>query len=993
MSGWQEIFEKLDNYRFKIPRTFKPGMLTDGLIYADEAMIDHIYRENAHVQVANVACLPGIVGNSLAMPDIHFGYGFPIGGVAAFDPENEGIISPGGVGYDINCLSADSKVLHEFGYSMPIKDFETKWQQEKIKCIKLNPGEPVDTEIVRFIKFTPKKKVFRVTTATGRTIVATEDHPFYTANGMRPLNEVEDKIALYPFEGVAYEEPSNRVLLDKNDVEQFLTKRLNKTKKGNALNQILKKLMDDNLFPLRENSFVLPYLIKIIGFVFGDGSLVFLKGSNKATVWFYGLKEDLEKIRQDIKFIGFTPSKVYSRKRNCQIKSKYGTNNFVHVEYSFKVTSIAFAALLHLLGVPAGNKASQSYTVPRWLFKAPLWQKRLFLAALFGAELSSPSTVTSHDYNFYAPVLSLNKKQAFIRNGKIFLQEIKRLLQEFGVKTQKIVYDKHQGHRWRLIISSVPQNLINLWTKVGFEYHREKMFLGCVAAHYLLLKELKLKSRDLISKSISCLKNEGFGKNRIFKVFNNHINERFIERSMYEGRKTKPRIGHDFVLFSRYLNEIIASLGKSGMVWDEIICRDECSEDYVYDFTVSNDYHNFVADNFVVSNCGVRVLRTDLEKKDIEPKIKDIVAALATNVPSGVGSESDLSLSKKDLDKLLVEGSAWAVKHGYGTGDDIEHTESRGAMPGADPSLVSSRAKERGTSQQGTLGSGNHFVEVQYIEEIYDEKIAAAWGLFVGQVTIMVHSGSRGFGHQVCTDYIQVMQKATQKYGIKLPDRQLCCAPVSSPEGKDYFGAMAAAANYAWCNRQMLMHSTCETFAQVIGGSRAKLGISLIYDVAHNIAKMERHKIEGWGDGEMESKEKVLCVHRKGATRAFPAGHPELSADYKETGQPVLIPGDMGRYSYLLVGTDLAMKETWGSICHGAGRLMSRSEASRRFTAGQLISDLESKGIYVRSASKKGLVEEAPGAYKDVREVVDVVHNSGLARKVARMKPMGVVKG
>lgn len=371
-------------------------------------------------------------------------------------------------------------------------------------------------------------------------------------------------------------------------------------------------------------------------------------------------------------------------------------------------------------------------------------------------------------------------------------------------------------------------------------------------------------------------------------------------------------------------------------------------------------------------NCGVRVLRTELEKKDVEPKIKEMVNALARNVPSGVGSQSELSLSKKDLEKVLTEGSGWAVKNGYGTGDDLEHTESRGALEGADPSLVSSHAKERGTPQQGTLGSGNHFVEVQYIEEIYEEKIASDWGLFPGQVTIMVHSGSRGLGHQVCTDYIQVMQRAAQKYGISLPDRQLCCAPVSSPEGRDYFAAMAAAANYAWCNRQMLMHRTRETFAQVMGSSPAKLGIELIYDVAHNIAKMEKHKVNG--------KEKILCVHRKGATRAFP-------------GQPVLIPGDMGRYSYILVGTERAMQETWGSVCHGAGRRMSRSAALKKFNVAQLISELEAKGIYVRSASRKGLVEEAPLAYKDVREVVGVVHNSGLARKVARMKPMCVVKG
>ncbi|MFA4966639.1 MAG: RtcB family protein [Candidatus Margulisiibacteriota bacterium] len=371
-------------------------------------------------------------------------------------------------------------------------------------------------------------------------------------------------------------------------------------------------------------------------------------------------------------------------------------------------------------------------------------------------------------------------------------------------------------------------------------------------------------------------------------------------------------------------------------------------------------------------NCGVRVLRTDLTVKEVQPKIKEITAQLARNVPSGVGSEGPLSLSSKDLDNLLINGSKWAVSHGYGTPDDLEHTEEHGAMAGADPSAVSSHAKERGTSQQGTLGSGNHFLEVQMVEEIYDEKVAAAFGLFKDQITIMVHSGSRGLGHQVCTDFIRVMNEAARKYNIALPDRQLCCAPINSPEGKRYFSAMAAAANFAWANRQMLMHWTCESFAQAMGASASKLGISLIYDVAHNIAKMEKHLVNG--------KEKLLCVHRKGATRAFP-------------GQPVLVPGDMGRYSYILVGTDQAMKETWGSVCHGAGRMMSRSAATRKFTVNELLADLEKKGIIVMAASRKGLVEEAPEAYKDVREVVDVVHNAGLARKVARMRPMGVVKG
>ncbi|MDD5382817.1 MAG: RtcB family protein [Candidatus Margulisbacteria bacterium] len=371
-------------------------------------------------------------------------------------------------------------------------------------------------------------------------------------------------------------------------------------------------------------------------------------------------------------------------------------------------------------------------------------------------------------------------------------------------------------------------------------------------------------------------------------------------------------------------------------------------------------------------NCGVRVLRTTLYHDEVMPKIKEIVDTLAREVPSGVGSEGPLSLSAADLDKLMVKGTKWAVEHGYGTEDDILHTEEHGAMEGADPSLVSKHAKERGTSQQGTLGSGNHFLEVQVVEEIFDETTANAFGLWKDQITIMIHSGSRGLGHQVCTDYISVMNQAAKKYNIVLPDRQLCCAPVNSPEGENYFAAMAAAANYAWANRQMLMHWTRDSFAKAMGAAPGKLGISLIYDVAHNIAKKETYKVNG--------KDKLLCVHRKGATRAFP-------------GDPVLVPGDMGRYSYVLVGTERAMQETWGSVCHGAGRRLSRSAATRQFSVDQLLADLGKRGVIVRTASRKGLVEEAPEAYKDVREVVDVVHNSGLARKVARMRPLGVVKG
>ena len=333
----------------------------------------------------------------------------------------------------------------------------------------------------------------------------------------------------------------------------------------------------------------------------------------------------------------------------------------------------------------------------------------------------------------------------------------------------------------------------------------------------------------------------------------------------------------------------------------------------------------------------------------------------------------------------MAKGSQWAVKKGFGTQDDLDMTEERGGMEGANPDLVSERAYDRGKSQSGTLGSGNHFMEVQVIDQLYDSDLSHAFGLQLGQVMLMIHSGSRGLGYQVCDDSLKVMMKCLTKYNINVPDRQLVCAPVESPEGKDYLGAMRAAANYAWNNRQCLMHLARLTFEKVFGESWEKLGMFLIYDVAHNIAKIEKHVVDG--------KEKTLCVHRKGATRAFGPGHPALPQIYKEIGQPVIIPGDMGRNSYLLVGTEKAMTETFGTTCHGAGRVMSRHEAKRTVDYHQLLKELEAKGITVMASGHGTVVEEAPSAYKDVNEVVDVVHNAGIAKRVARMRPIGVIKG
>ncbi len=385
-------------------------------------------------------------------------------------------------------------------------------------------------------------------------------------------------------------------------------------------------------------------------------------------------------------------------------------------------------------------------------------------------------------------------------------------------------------------------------------------------------------------------------------------------------------------------------------------------------------------------NCGVRLLRTDLDASDVEGKVRSLVDTMFTNVPSGLGSKGKLRLSDRELDQVMTEGVEWAVREGYGWEKDLDHTEEGGSMPGALTEHISDRARKRGKPQLGTLGAGNHFLEIQRVDRIFEPDTARAFGIErEGQITVMIHTGSRGFGHQVCSDHLRVMETAVKQYGIKLPDRQLACVPVDSPEGEGYIGGMAAAANYAWTNRQIIMHWVRESFSDVLGPSPEDLGMDLVYDVAHNIAKKEEHVVEG--------QRRRLLVHRKGATRAFPAGRPELSADYADVGQPVIIPGDMGTASYLLVGTQQALDDTWGSTCHGAGRRMSRTKSIKTFRAERIIKDLGNRGIYVRGESMKVLAEEAPDAYKDIDQVVDVTHRGGISKKVARLVPMGVMKG
>jgi tRNA-splicing ligase RtcB (3'-phosphate/5'-hydroxy nucleic acid ligase) len=384
--------------------------------------------------------------------------------------------------------------------------------------------------------------------------------------------------------------------------------------------------------------------------------------------------------------------------------------------------------------------------------------------------------------------------------------------------------------------------------------------------------------------------------------------------------------------------------------------------------------------------CGVRLLRTNLTEKRVKPKLKELADQLFRDVPTGVGSKGRLTVDEKEVTSVLRDGAHWAVARDLGWPEDVEVTEENARFPQADPDEVSAKAMARGRPQIGTLGSGNHFLEVQVVDRIFDPAVAEAFGLTgVGQVTLMIHSGSRGLGYQVCDDYLQLMQPALLRYGIKLPDRQLACAPLNSPEGKRYVGAMTAAANYAWANRQTMAHWAREAFARVFKSSARELGMFQVYDVAHNVCKFEEHEFDG--------KRKRVAVHRKGATRSFPAGHPEIPARYREVGQPVLVPGDMGRYSYVLVGTETAMHESCGSTCHGAGRRLSRGAAKRALQGVDLQKQLEKQGIFVRAQSGSLLAEEAPEAYKDVEDVAKACDGAGLSRRVARLRPVAVIKG
>jgi tRNA-splicing ligase RtcB len=977
---------------YQVPRAFRHDMRVPAHFYADEDLLTKALEDRSLEQLVNTATLPGIVGQAMAMPDIHQGYGFPIGGVVATRLP-DGVISPGGVGYDINCLSGDARILHDLGYTQAISDMADSWATATLRCQDFGIGQEASTPVVRYLRLRPNTPVYRLSTETGREIIATADHPFWTPDGMTQLARISPggQVALLGFDGVPYEKPSDDIILTRADLEALL---IHIGKSNTGLVQAMNHLDKLGLLPLRFSSPVLPHLLRVMGLVWGDGNIQ-LSADSKGATSCYGQVADLEALRRDILAVGFQPSRVYARTRHHVMQTAYQAYEFDNVETWIKVSSTAFAALLAALGVPIGNKAKSDWALPAWLTKATLWQKRLFLGALFGAEMNAPGTVTGHDFNFEPPVLALNKREMCVASGETWLNDIAHLLHDFGVETLPITRRYEQTNadgtrsvRLRLAIVSTPENLLRFWGRVGFECHQKKRALASIAVAYLHRKESIVAQRNEVAAQAATMRAAQISTAQIKATLGGPLtNDRFIERSVSEGRRTGARIGQAFMPFAEFLRDTTSTLGYSGMSWDTVTSVTLLPEfdGPVYDFTVAHGDHNFVANNFIVSNCGVRVMGTHLDVDEIRPHLNKLADALYRYLPSGVGVKGHLHLNKAELDQILVDGSRWAQREGYARPEDVAHTEEGGRMAGADPTKVSKSAKERGIGQVGTLGSGNHFAEVDVITEIHDATAADALGLRQGQVVVQVHCGSRGLGHQVATDYIEQFQRASNRFNIQLPDRQLVCAPLDSPEGQSYLAAMACAANYAWANRQVLTHQIREAFEETLRGAVRQRDLFVIYDVAHNMAKIETHDVDG--------RDTKVCVHRKGATRAFGPGHPEIPPDYRAIGQPVLVPGSMGTASYILVGTAEAMQQTFGSCCHGAGRVMSRADAKRNVRGEQLRDELAGDGITIRAGSLAGLAEEAPQAYKDVDRVVAVVEAAGIAKIVARLEPLVVIKG
>jgi tRNA-splicing ligase RtcB len=952
--------EQVREYVWEIPR--EGGMNAPARVLASEALLDEISDDKTLQQLRNATHLPGVRKYAVCMPDGHQGYGFPVGGVAAIDAEN-GCISPGAIGYDINCLTADTDVLLSHGRSLPIAELRDRFESEE--AVVPTGDDLVESEIRLFTE-SGTKPVYEVETETGRTLQATADHPVRTDDGMVDVRDLEagDTVAVHPFEGIEHEQPEEFTILSPEDF------------KGES-RQLVRALEERDLLPLTSTDQKLPYLLKMVGYLLGDGAFA---GSGQT--WFYGDPEELEAIRDDVRALGFKPSRIYERERNHETDG----NTFETTEYSFTVTARSLRKVFVELGVPEQPKVESGFTTPEYLGRLADWQKALFYAAYFGTEMNAPAA--QHDKNLYCPKVSQTRTESTADAGRQFLEDLREFLGDVGIETNAIEEfetDSNRDHRTvrlRVGIKNDSVNPVRFFSRVGYRYNPEKQRKALKSVQYLRAKEREISRRERIASEAQALADGGTAVSELRDRFD--INDRFVERSVWSGRSGRPRPGSDFPDYDEFCSE--TEINEDGTIQSEVVSIEAVGEKPVYDIGVTHDAHAFLANGFVVSNCGVRMVKTNLTYDDVRGREAELVDALFANVPTGLGGGGVFEGTKGDIEDILEGGVEWALEEGYAVPGDLDHCEDEGRRPDADPSAVSQKAKDRGKNQVGSLGSGNHFLEVQRVTDVYRDDVASEFGLERDQVVVLIHCGSRGLGHQVCTDYLREIEQAHAGLLDRLPDKELAAAPAGSQLAEAYYGAMCAAINFAWVNRQLITHQTRRVFGKVFDEDPEALGMDLLYDVAHNIGKKEVHDL---GDERGE-----VYVHRKGATRAFPAGREEVPPAYRGVGQPVLIPGSMGAGSYVLRGGENSLAETFGSTAHGAGRLMSRTQAKQEFWGEDVMDDLRDHNqVYVKAQSGATVAEEAPGVYKDVDEVVRVSDALGIGDRVARTYPVCNIKG
>jgi tRNA-splicing ligase RtcB len=950
--------ERVREYVWELPQ--EDGMRVPGRVLASERLLEEIAGDRSLQQLKNTTHLPGIRSYALALPDAHQGYGFPVGGVAGIDAE-DGCISPGAIGYDINCLPGETDVRLQFGRRREIADLVDNFETEQA-VVAAEDGQMASA--IRLLTQREGQTVHELETETGDTIEATADHPFLTPDGMVELGDLEpgDTVYVDPFRGI-----------DDESVEEFTL--LTEADFADENPQIRRVLHERNLLPLRSTDETFQHLLKLLGHHTGDGAF-----TNTGLTSFYGDPEDLEAIGRDIERVGFTASPIYSRERSHEID---GTT-FETTEHSIRSSSRAFQLVMQKLGAPAGRKVESEFTTPWYFDRLADWQKRLYLSAYFGAEMNAPAA--QYEMNLCCPKISQTRVATTADAGEQFMQDIAAFLDSLGIETNSLErFDtdsnsQHDTVRLRLGVKNNSENLVRFYSTIGYTYNREKQRLAAKAVQYLKSKEQAIQKRVQIAAEAKTLADGGTSPQEIKSQFD--INGRFIERSIWGRRDGRPRLPGDFPGFDEYREQV--SVAENLTVETTVSEIQEGGETTVYDIGVEHEAHNFLANGFVVSNCGVRMLKTNLSYEQVQGHEEQLVDALFANVPTGLGGGG--VIEGAPVEEILERGVEWAVDEGHGIESDLAHCEDEGVRRDADPGAVSKKAKDRGRNQVGSLGSGNHFLEVQRVTDIYREDVADAFGLEPDQIVVLIHCGSRGLGHQVCTDYLRDIEQTHQGLLNQLPDKELAAAPAGSQLAEAYYGAMCAAINFAWVNRQLIMHQTRCVFEQVFDRPWRDMGMELLYDVAHNIGKRELHDVDG--------AERELYVHRKGATRAFPAGRPELPPAYSDVGQPIIIPGSMGAGSYILRGGENSLSETFGSTAHGAGRLMSRTQAKQEYWGEDVVDDLrEQDQIHIRAESGATVAEEAPGVYKSVDEVVRVSDALGIGDRVARTYPVCNIKG